>query len=643
MELHERNTYLTDIPVSDARDRLYQALQQYNRFTPLDGETVSLADALNRITAEPIWAKQSAPHYHASAMDGYAVFAASTRDATETRPIQLELNKQAYPVNTGAPIPDGTNAVIMIEHVQHHDNTIEITSAVAPWQHVRMMGEDMVATELILPSNHKIRPVDLGAIAGCGHHQVVVRRQPRITLIPTGSELVDTQTPPQPGQVIEYNSLVLSGQLLNMGALPKTTTIIPDDPEQLKTQIQQSLSEQPDMVFVLSGSSAGSRDFTATAIQDVGTLLVHGIAVRPGHPVVMGISNDGIPIIGIPGYPVSAALTNEIFIEPIIAMWLGITPQQNDTIQATLTQKLNSPIGDDDYVRVTVAKVGDHYLTTPIAKGAGVITSLVRADGIAHIPRFSEGVDMGEEIQVALYRTKQELDTTLLAMGSHDPMLDLLNQFLAEKHHIRLTSANVGSMGGIVALKRGHAHLAGTHLLDIESGTYNVPYIQKHLKKQPVHLITFAHREQGLIIPAGNPKNIQSLDNLPNIQYVNRQRGAGTRQLLDYELQQRGISQESVSGYEREEYTHLAVAAAVATGIADCGLGVRSAAIALELDFIAVGWERYDIMIPSEYMTHSSIMALLDVLNSVEFKTALSNQPGYSTEETGVEQYVHTP
>jgi putative molybdopterin biosynthesis protein len=324
-------------------------------------------------------------------------------------------------------------------------------------------------------------------------------------------------------------------------------------------------------------------------------------------------------------------------VQPLLAQWLGIrnTEDEQPRLTARMTRKLVSPTGDDDYVRVTVAKVGDDYLATPLSKGAGVISSLVRADGIAHVPRFSEGLNMGDEIEVSLYRTRREIDRAVLAMGSHDPMLDLLSQHLMTAHSIRLVSANVGSMGGLVALRRGEAHLAGSHLLDEETGEYNVRYVQQHLRKQPVKLITFAHREQGLIVPRGNPKGVQSLDDLPNLNYVNRQRGAGTRLLLDYELKQRGIAPEDVNGYEREEYTHLAVAAAVATGIADCGLGVRSAAIALDLDFVPVGWERYDLVIPERHMEHPGVQALVAMLENDNFLRDLANQPGYDTRETG--------
>ena len=638
--MDNRNIYLENIPIEEAQHALAMALHEVGKNQSLAGEIVSLADSLGRITAEPIWARISSPHYHSAAMDGYAVVAVDTVEATETRPVTLS-HEQVVAVNTGAPLPEGKNAVIMIEHVQEVDEGIVITAPVAPWRHVRMMGEDMVATELVLPANHKIRPVDIGAIAGCGHQQVSVRQKPHVVIIPTGSELVTADTEPKAGQIIEYNSLVLAAQIEQGGGRVTKLAIQPDNHDSLKNALQEALSHEPNLILMLSGSSAGSKDFTSSVIQELGQVLVHGIAVRPGHPVIMGIAQE-TPIIGVPGYPVSAALTGEIFIDKLIATWLGQQPdiETRPRTMAQITRKVTSHTGDDDFVRVTLAKVGDKFLATPISKGAGVITSLVRADGLAHIPRFSEGLDMRQEVEILLYRNLHEIEQTVMAMGSHDPMLDLLAQYLATQFAgSRLTSANVGSMGGIVALKRNETHIAGMHLLDEVSGEYNIPYIQKQLRDTPVHVVTFAHREQGLIIRKGNPLKIDSLDDLTRVRYVNRQRGAGTRLLLDYELKQREIAPEDVEGYEREEYTHLAVAAAIATGIADCGLGVRSAAISLDLDFVSVGWERYDIVIPQAYLELPIVQNLLATINSEAFKTALSQQAGYDTRETGKVQY----
>ena len=662
----QRKIYLEDIPIDDAKKALADALEAAERWRALPTETIAVARAAGRVTAEPIWARLSAPHYHASAMDGYALRAQDTAGATETNPIQLtlvdpgesepRLDRPAQPVNTGQPLPPWANAVVMIEHTQPiadedgQQNGIEIRAALAPWNHVRPMGEDMVATELVLPANHRLRPVDLGAIVGSGHATVTVYRRPRVAIIPTGSELIPVETVVekgvQAGQIIEYNSIVLAAQVEAWGGTPTRWPIVPDRFSAIRDAVRNAAQDH-DLVLVNAGSSAGSKDYTADVVQELGELLVHGVAARPGHPVILGMlrreENDvkggnSIPVIGVPGYPVSAALTGEIFVEPLLARWQGQRPYAPPTLEATLARKVMSHTGDDDYVRVAVGQVGDNVVATPISRGAGVITSLVRADGIVRIPRFSEGEEAGATVTVHLYRTRAEIARTIVAIGSHDLTLDLLAQFLAAKGEgWRLTSANVGSLGGLVALRRGEAHLAGSHLLDPDSGDYNASYVRRYLPDHDVVLVTLAGREQGWIVSPGNPKQVAAWEDAanPNIHIVNRQRGAGTRVLFDYELGRRDIEPEQVQGYQREEYTHLAVAAAVASGTADAGLGIRAAARALDLDFVPLAHERYDLIIPRAHYESDLLQPLLALLHDDDFRAAVSDLPGYDVTDMG--------
>jgi len=668
----KRNIYLEDIPLDEAWAAFTAALESAGLWLPLGRETISLAEANGRVTAEAIWARLSAPHYHAGAMDGYAVRARDTEGATETSPIRLSLvesgeteltvSRPAFAVNTGQPLPLWANAVVMIEHTQpttgeEGRSAIEIHASLPPWHHVRPMGEDMVATELVLPANHRLRPVDLGAIAGSGQAHVSVYRRPRVAIIPTGSELVTAEEAAghdiRPGQIIEYNSIVLAAQVQGWGALSTRWPIVPDEFDSIQAAVREAARDH-DLILVNAGSSAGSEDYTAHVVQSLGQLLVHGVAVRPGHPVILGLlekdlgktgepslistSHDQVAIIGVPGYPVSAALTGEIFIEPLLAHWSGQPPYEPPTIQATTTRKVLSHTGDDDFVRVTVGKVGDRILATPISRGAGVITSFVRADGSVRVPRFSEGLDVGTPVTVHLYRTQSEIDRTIMAIGSHDLTLDLLAQFLAttsEGH--RLSSANVGSLGGLVALRRGEAHLSGSHLLDPETGQYNKAYVRRYLSDREVVIMTLVGREQGWIVPSGNPKKLNGWPDATRseIRIVNRQRGAGTRVLLDYKLDLLGIEPQMVLGYDREEYTHLAVAAAVASGAADAGLGIRAAARALDLDFIPLAHERYDLIIPRVHYESELLRPLLDLLKNETFRTAVAAMPGYDVTPMG--------
>ena len=698
----ERTIYLEDIPLDDAWAAFRGALTAANLWQPLSVETVPLSEAAGRVTAAAVWARLSSPHYHASAMDGYAVRAAETVGATDAVPLTLALvdgqgtGEQgeegaprntispaplhprspalpeaplAQPVNTGHPLPAWADAVIMIEHVQpvtlpDGRAGIAIRAAVPPGHHVRSMGEDMVATELTLPANHRLRPVDLGALAGSGHATVTVYRRPRVAIIPTGTELVAVESgEPAPGHIIEYNSLVLAAQVAEWGGVATRWPIVADDFDAIRAAVQAAAAGH-DLILLNAGSSAGSEDYTAAVVSSLGRLLVHGVAVRPGHPVILGMiettadrqtSNDELrrtneedssfvlPIIGVPGYPVSAALTGEIFVEPLLARWQGQQPHRPPTMAGKLTRKIVSHTGDDDFVRVVIGRVDDAYTVTPISRGAGVITSLVRADGLVRIPRFSEGADAGASVTVHLYRDPHEIERTITIIGSHDLTLDLMAQFLAERADgLRLVSANVGSLGGLTALRRGEAHLAGSHLLDPATGEYNLSYVRRYLPGQEIALVTLAGREQGWLVPPGNPLGLRGWVDAarPDVRLVNRQRGAGTRVLLDYELGRLGIEAAAVRGYEREEFTHLAVAAAVASGAADAGLGIRAAAGALKIDFVPLAHEQYQLVIPRRHYESDLLRPLLDLLADEAFRAAVAAMPGYDVGEMGAVQII---
>jgi putative molybdopterin biosynthesis protein len=615
-------------------------------------ETIPLDEnALGRVTAEPVWAKISSPHYHASAMDGFAVRAVTTNGALPSRPVTLQVGTEAAYVDTGDPLPDWANAVIPIENVESLDEagnitgeirnplSIRLRAAVAPWSYVRPMGEDIVATQLVLPAGHTLKPVDLGAVAASGHQEIQVARKPRVAILPTGTELVPIGSKLKAGDILEYNSLVLAAQVKSMGGEPTRFSITKDDFDLICERVQDA-AQTHDLVLLNAGSSAGAEDFSAKVVEKLGTLLVHGVAVRPGHPVILGtIDCDPaavIPIIGVPGYPVSAALTIDIFVEPLLAQWLGRRPKELPIEIATLTRKIVSPAGDDDFVRVAVGKIGDKLLAAPLARGAGVITSLVQADGLALIPRGTQGVEAGEQVQVHLYRSKSEIERTIFCIGSHDLTLDLMSQFLAE-HDRRLASANVGSQGGLIALRRGEAHLAGTHLLDPETGEYNISYIRQYMPGMPVKMVALVGRQQGLIVKRGNPKQIETLQDLgrPDVRFVNRQRGAGTRVLLEYHLKLLSMLPDWIVGYAQEEYTHLGVAAAIASGRADCGLGIAAAAQALDLDFIPLFQERYDLVFPKQFAESDLLAPLFGLLTDPRFREAVSHLPGYDVSVMG--------
>ncbi len=646
------SVYLKDIPLEQAWQRWKDALAEAHLDGILKSQIIPLDEhAVGRILAEPVWAKICSPHYHSAAMDGFAVRSADTISALPSKPIRLGVRSQASYVDTGDPLPGFANAVIPIEQVDALDVTgsaatdirnpkfIEIRSAVAPWSSVRLMGEDIVATQLVLSAGHSIRPVDLGAMAACGHTQIRVTRKPRVAILPTGTELVAVGADVKPGAIIEFNSIVLAAQIHQWGGEAERYPVLADQFEEIKQAVWTAARDH-DLILINAGSSAGSEDYTSAVVEALGDLLVHGIAIRPGHPVILGMicldQTRQVPVIGVPGYPVSAALTGEILIQPTLAIWNGQNVRPVDTISARLTHKVNSPAGDDDYVRMVAGKVAGVMLAAPLPRGAGVINSLVKADGITIFPRGMQGLEAGEQVTVRLYRHPEELEKTIFLSGSHDLTLDVLADELYQKD-IRLVSTNVGSLGGLIALRRGEAHAAGSHLLDPKTGEYNLSHIRQYLSDRKIAVVNWVERVQGLIVAKGNPKGIHSLSDLgdPRFGFVNRQRGAGTRVLLDYHLNQLGLNSADITGYDQEEYTHLAVAAAVSSNRADCGLGIELAASALDLDFVPLFNETYELIIPEEFLTDPLIESLLTTAQDPAFQQRLSALPGYAITRMG--------
>jgi len=320
-------------------------------------------------------------------------------------------------------------------------------------------------------------------------------------------------------------------------------------------------------------------------------------------------------------------------------MYLGAKLRREEKVQATLSRGISSGIGVDEFVRVKVGKVGDKYIVSPVGRGAGLLMSVVRADGYIVIPSGSEGYSQGQTVDVYLWKSKEEIDNTIVCIGSHDNTLDILYNYLRKKYpHISLSSAHVGSMGGLIAVKKGEAHIAGTHLLDETTGEYNIPFIKRLLPEKRVVLINLVYRTQGLIVRKGNPKNIKGFEDLKreDIIFINRQAGSGTRLLLDKHLREMGINPSQIRGYENEEYTHMGVAQAIVSGRADVGLGILAAAKALDLDFIPVAEERYDILIAKEFLELEIIQALLNVIkNDKEFKKAVLSLGGYDIRDMG--------
>ncbi|MBC17228.1 MAG: molybdopterin biosynthesis protein [Desulfovibrio sp.] len=638
----KRNIYLRTMPPEEAVQLVRSNL---DRRTLFGTEHIATHEAVGRTTASPIFAKYSSPTFHAAAMDGIAVKADSTFAAREDAPVSLEQDKDFLFVNTGNPLPDGMNAVIMIENVIQKDEVTALIDAPAfPWQHVRRIGEDIVATELLIPQNRELTPSDIGALLSAGIYEIEVREKTKAIFLPTGDEVLNFLDKPAPkaGQVIESNSQVFKAYADSWGIDAKWSAPVPDNEETLRSSVMNALRDNH-IVIVGAGSSAGSKDYSKRVFESIGTVLVHGIAVMPGKPTLLAITDErsghpGKLLVGAPGYPVSAIVCHEKILAPIVS-WLQAKamPERAETT-VSLARKTPSKPGMREALRLAAGRIGDRIVAAPLARGAGMITTMTKAQAVAYIPEDVEGVEEGENITAELLVPADDLDRVLVHVGSHDNTIDLLaNELMGLSVPMRLVSSHAGSMGGLTALKSGSALFAGAHLFDPETEDFNFPFIQKYLQGMDVTVLNLAIRHQGLIVAKGNPHNISGIDDLARdgIVFINRQRGAGTRILLDHHVKTAGINPRNIQGYDNEEFTHMAVAVNVLTGAADCGLGIYAAAKALDLDFVPLAHERYDLIIPTQHLQDVRIQTLIKMIASDELKEKISELGGYETTLTG--------
>ncbi|MGL1864079.1 MAG: molybdopterin biosynthesis protein [Pseudodesulfovibrio sp.] len=639
----KRNIYLETIPPEEAIARAKAAL---DRDVLLSTETVPTHEAAGRVTAGPIFARYSSPTFHAAAMDGIAVKAESTFMAREDEPTQLDHGDGFLFVNTGNPLPEGMDAVIMIENIVQKDEvTVFIEAPAFPWQHVRRIGEDIVATELLIPQNRELTPCDIGALLSAGIYEIEVREVIKSIFMPTGDEVLNflDKPAPQAGQVIESNSQVYMAYAASWGIKSAWTAPVPDDEDALRTAVMDGLKTGNHIVIVGAGSSAGSKDYSKRVFESIGKVLVHGIAVMPGKPTLIAVTDErsGYPgrlLVGAPGYPVSAVVCHEKILAPVISWLQGSAAPERPMAQVTLARKTPSKPGMREALRLAAGRIGDQIIAAPLARGAGMITTMTKAQAVAYISEDVEGAEAGEILNAELLVPADDLDRVMVHVGSHDNTLDLLaNELMGLAEPMRLVSSHAGSMGGLTALKEGAALFAGAHLFDPESGDFNFPFIERYLKDIDVTVVNLAIRHQGLIVAKGNPLNIQGIDSLTeeNMVFINRQRGAGTRILLDHHLKTANINPRDVQGYDNEEFTHMAVAVNVLTGAATCGLGIYAAAKALDIDFVPLAKERYDLIIPTEYMQDERIRTLMAMIQSDEVKAKINYLGGYETDLTG--------
>lgn len=626
--------YLTNVPLDEARGE-YLARLQENGFAG-QTEMVSVQNAFGRITERAVYAAICAPHYAASAMDGIAVHAKDTFGATETTPVRLT-PQQYMVVDTGDPVPEDCDAVIMVEDiVRGEDESVTIYAAAAPWQHIRQIGEDICAGEMILASYMEVTPAAIGAMIAGGVLEIEVIKKPVIGIIPTGDEIVAPCADPKPGDILEFNSSIFSAMVQEWGAEAKTYPIVPDRFDAIREMVARA-ADECDIVLLNAGSSAGREDYSVSVIRELGDVVYHGIAIKPGKPAILGL-RGAVPILGVPGYPVSGIIVIEELLKPLVAEWFHSNTAPVQLATATLTRPIVSGLKYQEFVRVRMGEVGGKLTASPLSRGAGVVSSFMKADGILEVPQGTEGYEAGEEVQVRLLSTPEKLQNTLVVIGSHDPLLDEVADMMHRADPtVFMSSSHVGSMGGIMAIRRGEAHAGGCHLLDTETGVYNLSFLKKYFPNGGIRLVRCVGRQQGLMLAKGNPLDIKEFADIAKngVRYVNRQKGSGTRVLMDYLCEQYAVNVSDIYGYEREELTHTSVAAQIANGSADAGMGIYSAAQLYDLDFLPICIEEYDLIIPDHAWETPVVQQLIATLKSPAFREKMLAMGGYTVDHPG--------
>lgn len=624
--------YLNNIPLDEALEKLLNEMKLVG--TTYKTEKILTARANGRVTSNAQYAKRCSPHYCACAMDGIALKAELTASANESTPVTIEKDNFVR-VDTGDVLPNGCDCVVMIEEViENDDGSVKLYSSFAPWSNVRQVGEDVCMGDMIVPSFTKITPAVIGALLAGGITEVEVIKKPVFAIIPTGDEIVSAEKELGDGDIPEFNSAVFSAMLEDFGAEAEVFPIVPDKKELIKNMVMKAC-DTCDGIIVIAGSSAGRDDYTASVLSELGTLLVHGIAIKPGKPAVLGVIGDK-PFIGVPGYPVSGIIVMEEIVKKVVSKLTKREIETPEEISVTLSRKLTSSLKYNEFIRCRASKVGGRNVAVPMSRGAGIVTGFAKASGIIEIPQNNEGFEAGTQILMRPLRSKSEIENSVCVIGSHDPLIDEISDILLRGNSpIPVVSAHVGSMGGIMALRVREAHLGGIHLLDVNTGKYNKSFIEKYFKSGEVTLIRGVKRIQGLMVAKGNPLNIKGVNDLTRVSYVNRQKGSGTRILIDYLLNKNNISSDDIYGYTREEYTHTAVAAAIASGGADTGLGIYSASKTYNLDFIPLWDEEYDFLALTETLEDKNVSEFFKVLKSDEFKNRLGEMGGYNCDGAG--------
>ena len=641
------NTFINAVPVSELQTVI----------------EIPLEEAEGYVVAENVVSPIDVPPFDRSSVDGFAVKAESTFSATEEEPVELRIVGEipagswfekeiklgeAADISTGAPIPLGADSVVMVEDTYIEGDTVFILRPVAPGENVMSAGADIMYGETIVKKGTLITHREVAVMAATGITKVKVFKKPRVAVISTGNELIEQGTPLKPGKIYDINRWSITEAIKLAGGIPVQYGIVPDDEQKLRTTLSKALAET-DIVTVSGGTSAGAGDLMYRIIDDLGApgILVHGIRVQPGKPTILSLVN-GKPLIGLPGYPTSGLMIFDIFVAPLIRGVVGRpmeTPRP--TITAKILSKIRTPPGREQFLLLGITPdMKGNYLAYPVPGGSGAITTLTRAMGYTRIPENVDFIEPDTDVTVYLFVPKEQIPPVSMTASSCLGLEQLLLEF--EKQNPKLKSTInytvIASTGSLSAVRRGEADIAGMHLLDPKTGTYNVLAIKQVDVKNELLLFRGYSREQGIITAPNNPKKIETIKDLvtKNIRFVNRNEGSGTRILFDHLLSQ--LSKElgepisnlknQINGYRLTAKSHTAVAARIKQGMADAGIGLRYVADLYGLHFIPLTKEHYDFVVRKDRIEKPAVKAFTEFLKNEHARDLINSLQGYEADNT---------
>jgi putative molybdopterin biosynthesis protein len=655
-----QDQFLDVIDRDEAERRFRAALD----LRPLEAEEVSLDRALGRVLAEDVVAPLDVPSFDRANVDGFAVRAEDTFGASEDRPLKLRLNTEvvttgvepretvqpgsATTIATGAVIPRGADAIVMIEYTDVKDGILLLRRPIAPGANITFAGTDIGRGEIVLRRGEVLTSRETGVLAALGLANVVVVRKPSVAIISTGDELIGAGGTMRPGLVFDSNATILADAVRELGGEPVPLGIFPDDRPALEAALHRALA--CDAVLLSGGTSKGAGDLSYRVVGGLGKcrIVAHGVALKPGKPLCLAaVDVEGrrpVPVAVLPGFPTSAIFTFREFVAPVIRHLAGRRGETDLVVPARLPLRVNSERGRTEYLLVVliapaccsaldddqgavnnkgvVSGVQSAYVGYPMGKGSGSVTTFSRADGFVVIPRQREYLEAGESVLVHLVSHGVQ-PADLVVIGSHCVGLDYL---LGRMHDAgwRSKFLAVGSTGGLAAARRGECDIAGVHLLDPKTNEYNRPYLHDDLL-----LIPGYGRLQGIVHRRDDARfenktaaaAVAAVLADPGCILVNRNRGSGTRVLIDQLL-----GPARPTGYLSEARSHNAVAAAVAQGRADWGVAIATVASDMGLGFLPLQEEQYDFVVPRSRGDRPAVRAFRDLLQDAGVRTALADR-----------------